>query len=148
MFGKRRQVFTNLNVQVRLALVFLFCAFMLIICLACLFVINYAKISSKTDGLEIQNQLIAKMLLIEQAQSLGIYYGLAMLVFVGLMTVYVVVYAHRLVGPIHKMNMILEKAIQEKDWPKPVKFRKGDAFHEFAHKFNKFVETMSGSKPR
>jgi methyl-accepting chemotaxis protein len=142
MSWKRKQVITHSGVQVRLAMVFVFWAVILMISLTTLFFINYASISAETGGMVIHDQLLTKMLLISQAKELGIYYGGTMLIFIILIGAYVFVYSHRIVGPIHKMNLLLDKAIKNKEWPKPVGFRKNDAFHEFAHKFNEFVETM------
>lgn len=138
----RKKFITHAGVQVKLALVFVFWTFIFMPMLAGLFFINYASVSSNTNAMSIHDQLLTQMLLVSQARNLGLYYGGAMLVFSVLIGIYVVVYSHRIVGPIYKMNMLLDKAIEKKEWPKPVKFRKGDAFHEFAAKFNHFVETM------
>jgi len=138
----RKKFITHTGVQVKLAVIFVFWTFIFMLMLVGLFFINYASVSSDTNAMSIHDQLLTQMLLVSQARNLGLYYGGATLVFSLLIGFYVLVYSHRIVGPVHKMNLLLDKAIEKKEWPKPVKFRKSDAFHEFAEKFNRFVETM------
>ena len=123
-------------------MVFVFWSVVLLLSLLGLFFINYGSIRVDTGSLVLHDQLLARSLLVEQAKQLAITFGITMFVFIVLMGFYVMAYAHRMTGPIHKMNMVLQKATQERTWPKHLSFRKADAFHELAKNFNEFVETM------
>ncbi len=145
-YFKRTNFITHWRQQVGLALVFVSWSLVLVVCLTGLFFINYATIRTDTGAFTMHDQLLARMLLVEQAKQLAITYGLTILVFLILTGLYVVAYSHRMTGPIYKMNMILKKAAEEGSWPKHLSFRKHDAFHELAKNFNTFVETMKKQK--
>lgn len=141
-FFRRTKILSNLKVQSQLGFVFAFWSIALVIVLSGLFFINYSQISSGTDGMLIHDGLLTRSLLIDQAMQLAIWYGGVVFLFVILMSFHVMIYAHRLTGPIFKLNRILDEAIEKKDWPKAFVFRKGDAFQDLAQKFNTFCETM------
>lgn len=142
MKWQRKKFITHFKVQSQLAFIFIFWTLVLLGSLIAIFFINYSSISTDTGGMSIHDQLLTKMLLVAQAKDLMIYYGIAILAYTILIAIYVMAYAHRIVGPIHKMNMLLDDCIEKNEWPHHVRFRKGDAFHEFATRFNKFIDLM------
>lgn len=145
-FFRRTKILSNLKVQSQLGLVFAFWSIALVIVLSGLFFINYSQISSGTDGMLIHDGLLTRSLLVEQAMNLAIWYGSVIFLFIILMSLHVMIYAHRLTGPIFKLNKILDESIKSKQWPKSFVFRKGDAFQDLAQKFNTFCETMKQKK--
>ncbi len=145
-FFKRTKFITHFRHQVGLALVFMSWSAVLVCILIGLFFINYASIRTDTGALTIHDQLLARMLLVDQAKQLALSYGIAMLVFLVLVGLYVMAYAHRMTGPIHKLNLILKKSTEEKSWPKHLSFRKHDAFHDLAKNFNHFIDAMKDKK--
>jgi methyl-accepting chemotaxis protein len=147
-FFRRTRFITHFRQQAKLASVFVLWAVVLMLCLIGLFFVNYATISTETGSLVTHDQLVTKMFLVEQAFQLAWTFGSVMLIFVILMGLHVMAYAHRMTGPIFKMNRVLKNAAHNQDWPKPFKFRKGDAFHELADSFNHFVEVMKEKEGR
>jgi len=114
-----------------------------------IFFLRFAEVADRTSEFRIHDQLATKLLLIDQAKDLAIWFGGICVVFGILMWVYMMVYTHRLTGPIFKMQKALEKAIHNRSLPdKKLKFRKTDAFHELAELFNQFVETCCESKKK
>ncbi len=138
----RRNVLTNWRVQLRIALVFLLWFIVFLGVFGSIFVINYTSASSRTDGMNIHDQLMTKMILVQQTKDLALYYGLAAVAYLILVAIYFVVYAHRLTGPVYKITKILEKAKHNREWPSPVHLRKGDAFMELAKALNDYIEVM------
>lgn len=112
------------------------------------FFTNYAISSEKTELMLVHDQLLTKSLLLQQSKNLLLLYGLAACVFFVLMWFYIVIYSHRLTGPIYKLTRILEKAIETGELPHKVSFRKSDAFKELAHTFNVFIEKVDKMKHR
>lgn len=145
-FFRRTKILSNFKVQSQLGLVFIFWSLSLIIVLAGLFFINYSNVSEGTNEMIIHDGLLTRSLLIEQASQLAIWYGAVVILFVVLMSVHVMIYAHRLTGPIFKLNKILDESIEKQEWPKAFGFRKADAFHDLAEKFTIFCETMKNKK--
>jgi ABC-type multidrug transport system fused ATPase/permease subunit len=143
---KRTKFITDWRQQSALAMVFVFWSVVLVLTLLGLFFINYASIRVDTGPLQMHDQLLARSLLVDQAKQLALTFGTTILVFIVLMAFYVMAYAHRMTGPVHKLNMILKKAADEQAWPKHLSFRKSDAFHELAKNFNHFVEAMKSKK--
>jgi len=139
----RLRVLTHGKTQIRLASLFVLWFVVFVIIFATIFFINFADLSSRTEGLRIHDQLATKMLLVEQSRDLALWYGGGALVFAILMWIYMMVYSHRLTGPIYKLERVLEKAIHNRQLPdKPLNFRQTDAFHEMARLFNEFVEKV------
>lgn len=141
-FFRRRQVITHWKEQSRLASVFLFWSLILVAILLGLFFINYASIRADAGPLTINDQAVARMLLVDQARQLALWYGGCILLYLILVAGYVLAYSHRITGPIHKLNIYLKKATHNKAWPEPLSFRKNDGFHDLADNFNKFLEAM------
>ena len=138
----RKKFITNRKVQVALATTFLvwFAAFLAIFVL--IFFNTFNQFSTRSELLMTHDQLITKMLLVEQSKELALWYGISTFVYLALMWVYMLIYSHRLTGPISKITKILENAAKEEQWPADVKFRKGDAFTELASAFNHFANKM------
>jgi signal transduction histidine kinase len=107
---------------------------------------NYAYNASRSEGLPIHEQLMVKTILLKQTRELGLLYGVSAFGYIAFVFVHLFVYSHRLTGPVFKLNQIMKKAIESKEWPRHVSFRKADAFKELASTFNEFVETMSEAK--
>lgn len=140
---QRKMVITDWKTQSNLAVMFVFWSLFLVLVLVGVFFVNYASVAKQTAGLNIHDELVAQMLLVEQSRQLAFFYGAAIFIFVALIGFYVLVYTHRITGPIYKLNKVMDEAIQNKDWPKaPLSFRSGDSFHEMAQKFNQFVDVM------
>jgi len=143
----RYRILTHKGVQVRLASVFLLWFLVFSSIFVSIFFFQFSDASIKMEGLKIHDQLTAKMLLVDQARDLAIWYGGIVLCFSILLWVYMMVYSHRLTGPIYKLEKTLERCIHNKALPdKPLIFRKTDAFHELADKFNQFIETACRKK--
>lgn len=138
---------TDWRTQSNLAGIFVIWSLFLVLILVGLFFMNYASVSEQTAGLNIHDELVAQMLLVEQSRQLAIFYGAAILLFIMLMGFHVMVYTHRVTGPIYKLNKVMDEAIHNKQWPKrPLSFRSSDSFHELAQKFNQFVEAMKSQQ--
>jgi len=141
-FFRRTNFFSYFGVQAKLASVFLvwFCLFLAVF--GFIFVMNYQMASARTDGMSIHDQLLTRMLLIQQTKDLAFYYGLSACAYVLLVFAYLIVYSHRITGPIHKLNKLLLKSTHNREWPSPIKFRKNDAFTDLAKNFNSFIDIM------
>lgn len=145
----RRKFITHKKVQFRLASIFLVWFFVFISIFGAIYVFNFSAASNRTEGMLIHDQLLTKMLLVDQTKDLAIWYGLAAVVYIIFCWGYLLIYSHRLTGPIYKMNMILDKAIKNRSFPERIKFRKEDAFHDLADKFNEWLDVVhpEGNKP-
>ena len=141
----RKQFITHREVQLKLAGVFLFWFFVFIAVFGFIYVFNFSSTSDRTKGMVIHDQLLTNMLLVDQTKELALYYGLAALGYVVLVFFYLLVYSHRLTGPIYKMNMILDKAIHNREWPDHLSFRKSDAFSDTSDKFNQLMVILKES---
>lgn len=140
---RRWRVLTHRKVQFRLASVFLFWVVAFLAISACIYFLHFASAASRAEQLPLHDELLTKMLLVDQARELILLYGAAVILFLALIWIYLMVYAHRLTGPIYKLEKMLEHSIHNRQLPGPLKFRKSDAFHELAEKFNAFVETFA-----
>lgn len=116
-------------------------AFVAIFCL--IFFVNFAAFSERAESMSIHDQLLTKVLLVEQSKSLALWYGIAIVAYIALMFVYVLAYSHRLTGPIYKITKIFEHAAQSGDLPKKIVLRKSDAFTELADAINKYIDKKS-----
>lgn len=143
---RRKKVLTYFHVQAKLAGLFVLWAFILILTVVALFFVTYSQTSSQADGLPTHEQFFTKMLLVEQAQHMAVMFGATILAFLILMGGYILIYTHRLTGPIFKLKRTLEEAAATNTWPKPISFRKKDSFHDLAKAFNNFIESMKSSK--
>jgi sensor histidine kinase YesM len=95
----------------------------------------------------IHDQLLTRKLLVDQSMDLAVWYGGSVLIFCVLLWIYMLVYVHRLTGPIYKLQQLLEKCTHNRSLPEyDLKFRKGDGFHELADKFNDFVQMLKKDK--
>lgn len=131
----------------KLASVFLLWFSLFALAFAAMFFIQFSEVSSRTEGMLIHDQLTTKMLLVDQAKGLALWYGGGAFLFAVLMWSYMMVYSHRLTGPIYKMERMLEKCIHNKSLPdRKLSFRRTDAFHELAGLFNEFIEKSCGGK--
>lgn len=143
----RFKVFTHRGTQFRLATTFLICFIFYSLIYAAIFLLNFSDVANQTDGMQIHDQLTTKMLLVLQAKQLAIWYGGASIAFGLLAWLFMVVYSHRLTGPVYKLEKVLENCIHNNDLPtKKLGFRKTDAFHELADIFNEFVEKVCRPK--
>lgn len=143
----RFKVVTHKDVQFRLATAAMLWFLVFAAALAALFFFNYVHIAERTQDLNIHDELVTRMLLVQQAKELAFWYGGSIFVFMVLIWFYLTVYSHRLTGPIYKFEKMLEKCIHNKSLPeRELKFRKTDAFHGMADLFNQFVETIRQEK--
>ena len=77
----------------------------------------------------------------EQKSTLSmIYFGMSAVAFV-LMVGLGVLYSHRIVGPLHRLNSHM-KEIALGGEPAPVNFRRGDQFQELAESFNAMIARL------
>lgn len=145
-FFRRLRFLTHSGVQIRLASVFLiwFAAFIGIF--GFIFFINFSSISEKAESMTIHDQLLTKVLLVEQSKNLAVWYGIAIFAYVLLMWLYILVYSHRLTGPVFKITQILKKSAEQGEWPKKITLRKSDAFVDLADAVNAFTEAMNKKK--
>lgn len=141
-FFNRWQVFTHRGIQVKLALVFFLWFAVFVISFGFIYLINYKTASDRTLGMLLHDQLMTRMILISQTKELAVSYGLAAIVYMVLACVHLMVYAHRLTGPVFKLTKHLERAMEEGKLPGPITFRKTDAFPELAQTFNAFLERV------
>ena len=139
-FFRRVRFLSNRRVQFRLASVFLMWLLAFLSIFGFIFYMNFAMFSERTAAMNIHDQLLTKLLLVEQSKTLALWYGLAILAYIFLMFSYVLVYSHRLTGPIDKITKIFEKAAESGEFPKKIILRKSDSFTELADAINKFIE--------
>lgn len=90
----------------------------------------------------IHDQLLTKTILVDQTRELAVWYGLVFLAYIVLTWVYVVVFSHRMTGPVYKLTKLLERATERKEWPEKLKLRNTDAFPQLCLAFNQFIEVM------
>jgi methyl-accepting chemotaxis protein len=90
----------------------------------------------------IHDQLLTRTVLVDQTKELAIWYGIAFLTYILLTWAYVVVFSHRMTGPVYKMTKLLERATEKQEWPEKLKLRNSDAFPQLSLAFNQFVEVM------
>jgi HAMP domain-containing protein len=142
---KRLKFVTHRKVQTKLALSLIVWFVVFLAVFVSIFLFNFKMASGKTDGMIMHDQLLAKALLVEQTKDLALWYGLAFVVYLVLSWVYIMVYSHRMTGPVFKLTKLLDESAQKQQWPEHLKFRKKDAFPELASAFNRFVEAMKKS---
>lgn len=143
----RWRVLTHKRVQIQLASIFLLWFVVFIAGTATIFMVSFSSVSDRTKDMLIHDKLLTNMLLVEQTKQLALYYGLATLVYLILAWSYVLVYSHRLTGPVYKLTRIIDKAIHNKTWPDRITLRKTDAFPELAQKWNELVKIMKEDSP-
>lgn len=137
----RYKFITHKGIQFKLATTFLIWFVVFLMTVTGIYFLNFSGTASRAEEMQIHDELVTKMLLVDQAQDLAIWYGTTVVIFALLMWLYFMAYSHRLTGPIYKMEKLLEKSIHNRNLPdEPLSFRKTDAFHELADKFNQFVE--------
>ncbi len=145
-FFRRLRFLTHSQVQLRLATTFAIYFFAFMAVMTFIFLFNFASLSERAESLPIHDQLLTKILLVDQGRNLAFGYGLAVSLYCFLMWAYLLIYSHRLTGPIYKINKTLEKALDAKEWPSPITLRKSDAFHELAETLNRFLEEHRPTK--
>lgn len=141
-FFRRLKFLTHSKVQFQLATTLIIWFFVLVTIFAFIFFQNFKLASQRTDGMSIHDQLLTKTLLVEQTKDLAVWYGAIFLAYIVLTWAYVVVFSHRMTGPVYKMTKLLERAAENKEWPGKFTLRNSDAFPQLATAFNHFVEVM------
>ncbi|TVQ78921.1 MAG: hypothetical protein EA369_05905 [Bradymonadales bacterium] len=145
-YFRRLKVVTHGKEQTQIASVFLFWFMVFALVITSLYFLNYAEVASRADDMPIHDRLLTQMLLLEQAKDFAIWYGGAVLAFCALLWVYMLVYVHRLTGPVYKLQRLLDECSQTGRLPDTdLKFRKNDGFHELAARFNTFVRSLKDS---
>ena len=135
----RSHILTHRGLQLKIAGI-LVVSFVVFVALAgFLFVNNYQNVRTMSDGLEAHDSLMAKLLLVKQSKDLFWKFGFAMLAYMLCVSSYLMIYIHRMTGPVYKLTKVLEQAVQNNSWPKNIKFRKSDAFPELEQNFNYFL---------
>lgn len=124
---------------------FIFWAVVLVICLTALFFLSYVQVAESALGLS-TDPLLTRSMMIQLSRTLAINFGVAILLFIGLMGIHVVVFSHRMTGPITKLSNILKKSVETGQWPSAVKFRKRDAYKDLAAAMNDFVESARAGR--
>jgi hypothetical protein len=107
---------------------------------------NFKLASERTARMSVHDQLLTKSVLVDQTKDLAVWYGLAFFTYIILTWFYVVVFSHRMTGPIFKLTRLLEQAAEKEEWPGKFTLRGSDAFPQLASAFNRFVETMKAKK--
>lgn len=141
-FFRRMRFLTHSKVQLQFASMFLLWFVVLLATFVLIFFATFQAESLRTNDMQIHDQLITKMLLVEQIKHLALWYGLAAFFYIVLTCIYVLAFSHRMTGPVYKLTKILEKAAKDREWPKNITFRKTDAFPELAVAFNQYCEAM------
>jgi methyl-accepting chemotaxis protein len=147
-FFFRRKILTHRAVQIRLASVCLLWLLAFAAVFGFIFLLNYEFSSGRTEMMMIHDQLLAKVILLDQSRQLLIWYGFAALVYFILLWCYLIVYSHRLTGPIYKITQTLQKAAESGEFPPKISFRRHDAFPELAKAFNQLLENWDKLKRR
>jgi methyl-accepting chemotaxis protein len=142
----RLKFLTYRKVQLRLVGIVLVCLLLFMGFFSVVYMNAVANAPGRTKEVVVQDQLITQMLLVEQTRDLAVIYGFAAFIFILLICFYLIVYSNRLTGPIFKLTRIIETSVTQGELPKPVRFRKDDAFKELAEAFNKFLETVEKKK--
>ena len=141
---RRYQFVTHKNTQFKLASVFILWFVVFLASFAFIYFLHFSLLIERTDMMSIHDQLLAKTLLVDQALQLGLWFGIALVGFVFLVWCYLVVYSHRLTGPVHKLENLLKSSVEEGKVPDfELTFRKHDAFHGLAKEFNQFIQMVS-----
>jgi hypothetical protein len=140
---RRHQFVTHRRVQFRLASVFILWFVVFLAAFGFLYFLNFSIAIGRTDYMTVHDRILAKSLLVDQALDLALWFGGALVAFVTLVWIYLVVYSHRITGPIYKLENLLKTAVSEEKVPDfELSFRKHDAFHSLAKDFNAFVNMI------
>src|SRR4051812_7207320 len=112
-FFRRLKFLTHKKVQFQLASIFLLWFLGMIATFGMIFFMNFKSLSARTESMSIHDQLLTKLLLLDQTKELAIWYGSAAFGYIFLIWIYVLVYSHRLTGPIYKLTQTLNEATQK-----------------------------------
>lgn len=147
-----RHKFLTHRIQFKLASVFVLWFVVFLAVFAFIYFFNFVEIANKTDSFTFHDRLVAKSLLVDQAYEMGVWFGAALAGFVILVWAYLLVYSNRLTGPVHKIEMLLQKATADKNlMTTNLTFRKEDAFHKLAeclNEYNQMIEKEHLSKSK
>ncbi len=141
---KRKKFLINYKVQLNILFKVSLLFVVFVAALITVFYTYYANVTSPENlrDLSFSDQAVAKEVLFKPLGDIAFYYGLLAAAFLFFLCIYLTILTHRMTGPIYKMNKILRHAIDQKEWPGAVRFRKNDSFTELATNFNEFVEAM------
>lgn len=140
---RRYRFLTHRRVQFKLASQFVLWFLVFLAAFGFIYFLHFSSQLDDTDYMTINDQILTRTLLVDQALELAVWFGSALVAFVFLIWCYLVVYSHRLTGPVHKLEMMLREATEKKQLPQiQLSFRKHDAFHNLAIEFNQFVEMV------
>ena len=96
------------------------------------------KILEIPQSLEMQHDV--SVLLSHQTSILSLQLIIFTLLAILMLIMGVVLMSHRIGGPIYHITKYMREVSDGTVQPRPIKFRKGDFFHEMAETFNKFQE--------
>lgn len=142
---KRLNVFSDSKVQLRILALFIFWAVVLVLCLTALFFLSYVQVTESALGISV-DPMLTRSMMIQLSRTLAINFGVAILLFISLMGIHVVIFSHRMTGPITKLSNILKKSVETGQWPTTVKFRKRDSYKDLATAVNEFVESARAGR--
>jgi len=139
---------THWKIQMRLAFILAGSLIVFLSLLIMAFMNSYMHASLQSDGLQPHDSLVTKVFLMKQAKELLLYSGLCISAYIVCISSFLIIFSHRMTGPVFKLTRLLEKAAYKKEWPRSVRFRKTDAFPELEESFNQFLEAFGSHKKR
>ena len=138
---KRKQIIVNSKVQFKLILLTFLSTFFpaLLTFLSLFFILQSVLVEAKIDNPLIYNSLI----IVSKKVYLVLFLGFTLITC--LLISWSLIFIHRLVGPMYRLDKELEKVIKGKKINK-IKFRKHDSFISIAEKINIIIEKLSSQK--
>ena len=137
---KRKDVFSNLKVQLKIVLVF---AVLAILFVAVNYYIGKRLLTSLSDdvmrlSLAGDSRSDLALMLEQHGQTLEI--QLAVFTFLSIFVLLIggVLLSHRIGGPLYQLRKYMREVAQGTVEPRRIRFRKHDFFHELAASFNEF----------
>ena len=138
----KKRIVTHKKVQYSLASIVLggFLAFFSFS--AVLIFSQFQNVFDKMKMLSVQDQLAADAIIRQLGTELTYRFGIATVAYLVVVWVFLLVYTHKMTGPIYRITRALNDAADSRSWPRKISFRKKDAFHELSSAVNRFMKEM------
>ncbi len=129
----RRHYLINSKIQLGIALRFFIC--LLIVSAVSGWAVYYAVwqvVLSELHGVNISRMYHAVTLRL-------VLYGVGATFALSVLSIF---FSHKMVGPIYKIRLILDRSVENGEKPEGIRLRRGDAFKDLADSLNRFIKKM------
>ncbi len=66
-------------------------------------------------------------------------YGIGATIILSVLSIF---FSHKIVGPIYKIRVMLDRSVESGEKPGEIRLRRGDAFKDFAESLNRFIKKV------